>query len=56
MFTVEGEANVIDESGEDSEEDGGGWNYYKKSTGDIEKPTHQEDVNNTSNNSDVNIS
>ena len=37
MFTVEGEALVIDESGEESEEDGGGWNYYKKPTEEVEK-------------------
>lgn len=50
---VEGEANVIDESGEESEEDGGGWNYYKKPTEDAGKKTYQEDVNSTSNNSDA---
>lgn len=54
MFTVEGEANVIDESGEESEEDGGGWNYYKKPTEDAGIKTYQEDVNSTGNNSDVN--
>jgi len=53
MFTEEGEANVIDESGEESEEDGGGWNYYKKPTEDAGIKTYQEDVNSTSNNSDV---
>ncbi|VVC32350.1 Hypothetical protein CINCED_3A015692 [Cinara cedri] len=43
---VEGEANVIDESGEDSEEDGGGWNYYKKSdTEDTTKKVYQGEVN-----------
>lgn len=55
MVAVEGEANVIDESGEDSEEDGGGWNYYKKSTEGIEKPNYQEGDNNTGNTSDVKI-
>lgn len=54
MFTVEGEANVIDESGEESEEDGGGWNYYKKPTEDAGIKTYQEDVDSTGNNSDVN--
>ncbi|XP_022178791.1 protein PFF0380w-like isoform X2 [Myzus persicae] len=49
----EGEASVIDESGEESEEDGGGWNYYKKPTEDTDKKTYQEDVNGTSNNSDA---
>uniref|UniRef100_A0A2H8TSK1 Protein phosphatase 1E n=1 Tax=Melanaphis sacchari TaxID=742174 RepID=A0A2H8TSK1_9HEMI len=50
---VEGEANVIDESGEESEEDGGGWNYYKKPTEGAEIKAYQEDVNSTSNNSDA---
>ncbi|KAE9534797.1 hypothetical protein AGLY_008089 [Aphis glycines] len=50
---VEGEANVIDESGEESEEDGGGWNYYKKPTEDAEIKTYPEDVNSTGNNSDA---
>lgn len=53
IFTVEGEANVIDESGEDSEEDGGGWNYYNKSTEGTEKKANIENDNNTGNNSDV---
>lgn len=53
MFTVEGETNVIDESGEDSEEDGSGWNYYKKSTEITEKKICQESDNNTGNNSEV---
>jgi len=53
MFTVEGEAIVIDESGEESEEDGGGWNYYKKPIENAEEKTYQEDVNSISNNSDV---
>lgn len=53
MFIVEGEANVVDESGEDSEEDGGGWNYYNKSTEGIEKKIHLEDDNHTGTNSDV---
>lgn len=53
MFVVEGEANIVDESGEDSEEDGGGWNYYNKSTEGIEKKIHQEDNNHTGTNSDV---
>lgn len=52
---MEGEANVVDESGEDSEEDGSGWNYYNKSTEDIEKKiqVQQEDDNHTGTNSDV---
>lgn len=56
VYTVEGEANVIDESGEDSEEDGGGWNYYKKPTAEgVEKKTYQGEVDDqiTGSNSDV---
>jgi len=53
IFAVEGESNVIDESGEDSEEDGGGWNYYKKSMDDTEKKANQDIDNKLDHNSDV---
>lgn len=63
FYTAEGEANVIDESGEDSEEDGGGWNYYNKSATEgvsqekntLKTTEEQQNDDNKDINSDVNI-